>query len=80
MTTSTTTIFFHDMSGSTQGRQKYHELSLKNYNEQVKNKNHIIVGWDNEYKVFDDNTYSPSKKKLYSKYSFFILFYFIYNQ
>lgn len=57
MTTPTTTIFFHDMSGSTQGGQKYHELSLKIYNEQVKNKNHIIVGWDDKYKVLDDNTY-----------------------
>jgi hypothetical protein len=57
MTTPTTTIFFHDMSGSTQGQQNYHTLSLKIYNEQVKNKNHIIVGWDDKYKVLDDNTY-----------------------
>ncbi len=53
----TTTIFFHDMSGSTGGVRKYHDLSLKIYNEQVKNKDHIIVGWDDKYKVFDDNTY-----------------------
>ena len=42
-----TTIFFHDMSGSTGNVYKYHELSLKIYNDYVKNKNHIIVGWDN---------------------------------
>jgi hypothetical protein len=39
MTTPTTTIFFHDMSGSTCGICQYHDLSLKIYNEQVKNKN-----------------------------------------
>ena len=52
-----TTIFFHDMSGSTAGIHNYHKLSLKIYNEQVKNKNHIIVGWDDAYKIPDDNTY-----------------------
>ena len=57
MTTPTTTIFFHDMSGSTGGVRQYHDLSLKIYNEKVKNNTHVIVGWDNEYKVFDDNTY-----------------------
>jgi hypothetical protein len=41
-----TTIFFHDMSGSTGGVRQYHKLSLQIYNEHVKNKNHIIVGRD----------------------------------
>jgi len=54
---STTTIFFHDMSGSTGGVRQYHKLSLQIYNEHVKNKDHIIVGWDDKYKVFNDNTY-----------------------
>jgi len=52
-----TTIFFHDMSGSTGGIAKYHELSLKLYNDYVKNKNHIIVGWDDKYKVLSDTEY-----------------------
>lgn len=52
-----TTIFFHDMSGSTSNQKNYHELSLKIYNDQVKNKNHIIVGWDNNYEILKDNTY-----------------------
>ena len=57
MTTPTTTIFFYDMSGSTCGICQYHDLSLKIYNEQVKNNNHVIVGWDDKFKILDDNTY-----------------------
>jgi hypothetical protein len=45
------------MSGSTGNVYKYHELSLKIYNDYVKNKNHIIVGWDNNFKVLSDTEY-----------------------
>lgn len=52
-----TTIFFHDMSGSTGDVYEYHELSLKIYNDYVKNKEHIIVGWDDTFKVLSDTEY-----------------------
>ena len=59
-----TTILFHDMSGSTGGVRQYHNLSLKIYDEFVKNNNHIIVGWDDKYKVLSDESYLSMCKNM----------------
>lgn len=57
-TSTSTKVFCVDMSGSTSGQPRYHEISRKLYNELQKYLTQIIViGWDDKFKFLSESEY-----------------------